>query len=82
MDQDELDPEPILIQHIGSSSLADRLDYGEGGSFSQPPADTRELRACVSYFDSFVPQGTAHAATAELSEELTRELYTDNHDRD
>ncbi|KIJ25061.1 hypothetical protein M422DRAFT_274011 [Sphaerobolus stellatus SS14] len=80
MDQDELDPEPIPIQHIGSSSLADRLDYGEGGSFSQPPADARELWACISYFDSFVPQGTVGASMAELSEELMRELYTDNHE--
>ncbi|KIJ37922.1 hypothetical protein M422DRAFT_259539 [Sphaerobolus stellatus SS14] len=80
MDQDELDPEPIPIQHTGSSSLADRLDYGEGGSFSQPPANARELRARISYFDSFVPQGTVRAATAELSEELTRELYAENHE--
>ncbi|KIJ51766.1 hypothetical protein M422DRAFT_244109 [Sphaerobolus stellatus SS14] len=80
MDQDELDPEPILIQHTGSSSLADRLDYGEGGSFSQPPADARELRARISYFDSFIPQGTVCASMAELSEELTRELYVDNHE--
>ncbi|KIJ38127.1 hypothetical protein M422DRAFT_259276 [Sphaerobolus stellatus SS14] len=75
---DEPDPEPILIQHTGSSSLADRLDYGEGGSFSQPPADTHELRARISYFDSLVPQGTVRASTAELSEELTCKLYTDN----
>ncbi|KIJ24677.1 hypothetical protein M422DRAFT_274481 [Sphaerobolus stellatus SS14] len=80
MDQDELDPEPIPIQHTGSSSLADRLDYGEGGSFSQPPADTRELQACISYFNSFIPQGTVCASTAELSEELTRELYADNNE--
>ncbi|KIJ43522.1 hypothetical protein M422DRAFT_253098 [Sphaerobolus stellatus SS14] len=80
MDQNELDPEPILVQHTGSSSLADRLDYGEGGSFSQPPADTRELQARISYFDSLVPQGTVRASTAELSEELTRELYADNHE--
>ncbi|KIJ53157.1 hypothetical protein M422DRAFT_242279 [Sphaerobolus stellatus SS14] len=78
MDQDEPDPEPIPIQHTGSSSLADRLDYGEGGSLSQPPANTRELQARVSYFDSLVPQGTVHASTAELSEELTRELYVEN----
>ncbi|KIJ40429.1 hypothetical protein M422DRAFT_256669 [Sphaerobolus stellatus SS14] len=78
MDQDEPDPEPIPIQHTGSSSLADRLDYGEGGSLSQPPADTRELQAHISYFDSLVPQGTVHAYTAELSEELTRELYANN----
>ncbi|KIJ49041.1 hypothetical protein M422DRAFT_246824 [Sphaerobolus stellatus SS14] len=78
MDQDEADPEPIPIQHTGSSSLADRLDYGEGGSFSQPPANPRELWARVSYFDSLVPQGTIRASTAELSEELTRELYAEN----
>ncbi|KIJ25034.1 hypothetical protein M422DRAFT_274072 [Sphaerobolus stellatus SS14] len=78
MDQDEPDPEPILIQSTGSSSLADRLDYGEGGSFSQPPADAHELRARISYFDSLVPQETVRASTAELSEELTRELYADN----
>ncbi|KIJ36840.1 hypothetical protein M422DRAFT_260707 [Sphaerobolus stellatus SS14] len=74
----EPDPELIPIQHTGSSSLADRLDYGEGGSFSQPPADTCELQACISYFDSLVPQGTVRASTAELSEELTRKLYADN----
>ncbi|KIJ50732.1 hypothetical protein M422DRAFT_245393 [Sphaerobolus stellatus SS14] len=67
--------EPVLL-----SPYADRLDYGEGGSFSQPPADARELQACISYFDSFVPQGTVRASTAELSEELTRELYTDNNE--
>ncbi|KIJ53424.1 hypothetical protein M422DRAFT_242579 [Sphaerobolus stellatus SS14] len=78
MDQDEPEPEPILIQRIGSSSLADRLDYGEGGSFSQPPANAHELRARISYFDSLVPQGTVRASTAELSEELTHELYADN----
>ncbi|KIJ33784.1 hypothetical protein M422DRAFT_264245 [Sphaerobolus stellatus SS14] len=78
MDQDEPDPDPIPIQHTGSSSLADRLDYGEGGSFSQPPADTRELQARISYFDSLVPQGTVRASTAELSKELTHELYADN----
>ncbi|KIJ52984.1 hypothetical protein M422DRAFT_242946 [Sphaerobolus stellatus SS14] len=80
MDQEELDPEPIPIQHTGSSSLADRLDYGEGGSFSQPPADARELRARISYFDSFVPQGTVRASMTELSEELTCELYAENHE--
>ncbi|KIJ22984.1 hypothetical protein M422DRAFT_276520 [Sphaerobolus stellatus SS14] len=80
MDQDELDPEPIPIQHTGLSSLADRLDYGEGGSFSQPPADARELWARISYLDSFVPQETVCASTAELSEELTRELYVDNNE--
>ncbi|KIJ43651.1 hypothetical protein M422DRAFT_252890 [Sphaerobolus stellatus SS14] len=80
MDQDELDDEPILIQHTGSSSLANRLDYGEGGSFSKPPADACELQARISYFDSFIPQGTVRASTAELSEELTRELYADNHE--
>ncbi|KIJ53840.1 hypothetical protein M422DRAFT_242104 [Sphaerobolus stellatus SS14] len=62
----------------GSSSLADRLDYGEGGSFSCPPADARELRACISYYDSLVPQGTARESTAELTEELTHNLYADN----
>ncbi|KIJ32843.1 hypothetical protein M422DRAFT_265333, partial [Sphaerobolus stellatus SS14] len=45
MDQDESDPEHIPIQHTGSSSLADRLDYGEGGSFSKPPSEAHELRA-------------------------------------
>ncbi|KIJ48326.1 hypothetical protein M422DRAFT_247653 [Sphaerobolus stellatus SS14] len=60
MDQDETDPEPNPIQPpAGSSSLADRLDYGEGGSFSRFPADTRELRARISYYDSLVPQRTA-----------------------
>ncbi|KIJ26289.1 hypothetical protein M422DRAFT_272677 [Sphaerobolus stellatus SS14] len=78
MDQDEPDPEPIPIQHTGSSSLADRLDYGEGGSFSKTPSDAHELRACISYFDSLAPQGTARASTAELTEELTRDLYTEN----
>ncbi|KIJ26310.1 hypothetical protein M422DRAFT_272655 [Sphaerobolus stellatus SS14] len=79
MDQDETDPEPTPIQPTaGSSSLADRLDYGEGGSFSCPPVDTHELRACISYYDSLVPQGTACESTAELTEELTRDLYTDN----
>ncbi|KIJ42844.1 hypothetical protein M422DRAFT_253943 [Sphaerobolus stellatus SS14] len=79
MDQDESDPEPTPIQPTaGSSSLANRLDYGEGGSFSRPPVDTRELRACISYYDSLVPQGTAHESTAELTEELTRDLYVDN----
>ncbi|KIJ49066.1 hypothetical protein M422DRAFT_246876 [Sphaerobolus stellatus SS14] len=35
MDQDETDPDPNPIQHAaGSLSLADRLDYEEGGSFS------------------------------------------------
>ncbi|KIJ28931.1 hypothetical protein M422DRAFT_269713 [Sphaerobolus stellatus SS14] len=66
--------------HTGSSSLANRLDYGEGGSFSQPPADACELQAHISYFDRFVPQGTVCASMAELSEELTRELYVDNHE--
>ncbi|KIJ53256.1 hypothetical protein M422DRAFT_242384 [Sphaerobolus stellatus SS14] len=75
MDQDEPDPEPTLSQPmVGSSSLANRLDYGEGGSFTCPPADARELRACISYFDSFVPQGTVRESTAEL----TTELYADN----
>ncbi|KIJ40443.1 hypothetical protein M422DRAFT_256690 [Sphaerobolus stellatus SS14] len=79
MDQDETDPEPTLIQPTaGSSSLADRLDYGEGGSFSHPPVDTHELWACISYYDSLVPQGTAHGSTAELTEELTCDLYGDN----
>ncbi|KIJ29028.1 hypothetical protein M422DRAFT_269644 [Sphaerobolus stellatus SS14] len=81
MDQDETDPEPNPIQHPdGSSSLADRLDYGEGGSFSHPPADAHELWARVSYFDSFVPQGTAHESTAEITEALTCDMYTDNHE--
>ncbi|KIJ25708.1 hypothetical protein M422DRAFT_273290 [Sphaerobolus stellatus SS14] len=71
MDQDESDPEPIPIQQAGSVSLTDRLDYGEGGSFSKPPSDAHELRARVSYFDSLAPQGTARASTAELTEELT-----------
>ncbi|KIJ52855.1 hypothetical protein M422DRAFT_242793 [Sphaerobolus stellatus SS14] len=62
----------------GSSSLADRLDYGEGGSFSRPPVDTRELQARISYYDSLVPQGTAHESTVELTEELTHNLYMDN----
>ncbi|KIJ47824.1 hypothetical protein M422DRAFT_248398 [Sphaerobolus stellatus SS14] len=79
MDQDKPDPEPYPIQHTaGSASLADRLDYGEGSSFSQPPADARELRACISYYDSLVSQGTTCASTAELTEELTRDLYTDH----
>ncbi|KIJ32267.1 hypothetical protein M422DRAFT_265931 [Sphaerobolus stellatus SS14] len=40
MDQDESDPEPTLSQPpVGSSSLADRLDYGEGGSLTHPPTD-------------------------------------------
>ncbi|KIJ22345.1 hypothetical protein M422DRAFT_277260 [Sphaerobolus stellatus SS14] len=44
MDQDETDPDPNPIQHAaGSLSLADRQDYGEGGSFSRPPADAHEL---------------------------------------
>ncbi|KIJ38044.1 hypothetical protein M422DRAFT_259449 [Sphaerobolus stellatus SS14] len=81
MDQDEVDPEPNPIQHTtGSSSLADRLDYGEGGSFSHPPADAHELRAQVSYFNSLVPQGTAHESTAEITEALTRDMYVDNHE--
>ncbi|KIJ44640.1 hypothetical protein M422DRAFT_251935 [Sphaerobolus stellatus SS14] len=38
MDQDETDTDPNPIQHAaGSLSLADRQDYGEGGSFSRPP---------------------------------------------
>ncbi|KIJ37337.1 hypothetical protein M422DRAFT_260286 [Sphaerobolus stellatus SS14] len=38
MDQDETDPDINPIQHTAeSSSLADRLDYGEGASFSRPP---------------------------------------------
>ncbi|KIJ32218.1 hypothetical protein M422DRAFT_266022 [Sphaerobolus stellatus SS14] len=78
MDQDEPDPEPIPIQHTGSSYLANTLDYGEGGSFSQPPADACELQARISYFDSLVPQGTVRASTVELSEELTCELYAEN----
>ncbi|KIJ25440.1 hypothetical protein M422DRAFT_273579 [Sphaerobolus stellatus SS14] len=79
MDQDETDPDPNPIQHAaGSSSLADRLDYGEGGSFSCPPADARELQARVSYYNSLVPQGTAHESTAEITEALTHDLYMDN----
>ncbi|KIJ49044.1 hypothetical protein M422DRAFT_246836 [Sphaerobolus stellatus SS14] len=40
MDQDESDPEPTLSPPpVGSSSLADRLDYREGGSLTRPPAD-------------------------------------------
>ncbi|KIJ50040.1 hypothetical protein M422DRAFT_245842 [Sphaerobolus stellatus SS14] len=75
MDQDESDPEPTLSQPpVGSSSLANRLDYGEGGSLTHPPADAQELRARISYFDSLVPQGTIHESTAEL----TVELYADN----
>ncbi|KIJ52071.1 hypothetical protein M422DRAFT_243657 [Sphaerobolus stellatus SS14] len=75
MDQDESDPEPTLSQSpVGSSSLADRLDYGEGGSLACPPADARELRARISYFDSLVPQGTICKSTVEL----TVELYADN----
>ncbi|KIJ54924.1 hypothetical protein M422DRAFT_241012 [Sphaerobolus stellatus SS14] len=58
MDQDESDPEPTLSQPpVGSSSLADRLDYGEGGSLACPPADAQELWARISYFGSLVPQG-------------------------
>ncbi|KIJ56334.1 hypothetical protein M422DRAFT_239557 [Sphaerobolus stellatus SS14] len=79
MDQDEPDPEPNPIQHsTGPSSLADRLDYGEGGSFSQPPADACELQARISYFDSLVPQGTTCASMVELTEELTHKLYMNN----
>ncbi|KIJ48882.1 hypothetical protein M422DRAFT_247251 [Sphaerobolus stellatus SS14] len=75
MDQDASDPEPTLSQPpVGSSSLADRLDYGEGGSFACPPTDAQELRARISYFDSLPPQGTIHESTAEL----TMELYADN----
>ncbi|KIJ40502.1 hypothetical protein M422DRAFT_256463 [Sphaerobolus stellatus SS14] len=56
MNQDESDPEPTLKQPpVGSSSLADRLDYGEGGSLTRPPADAHELQARISYFDSLVP---------------------------
>ncbi|KIJ46984.1 hypothetical protein M422DRAFT_249265 [Sphaerobolus stellatus SS14] len=81
MDQDETDPEPNPIQHTaGSSSLANRLDYGEGGSFLHPPADAHELWARVSYFDSLVPQGTACESTAEITEALTRDMYTDTHE--
>ncbi|KIJ38309.1 hypothetical protein M422DRAFT_258952 [Sphaerobolus stellatus SS14] len=83
MDQDEFDPEPEPdpIQHTaGSSSLADRLDYREGGSFSHPPADAHELQARVSYFDSLVPQGTARESTAEITEALTHDMYVDNHE--
>ncbi|KIJ40889.1 hypothetical protein M422DRAFT_256072 [Sphaerobolus stellatus SS14] len=75
MDQDESDPEPTLSQPTaGSSSLADRLDYGEGASFTCPPVDAHELLAHISYFDSLVPQGTV----CEFTAELTEELYTDN----
>ncbi|KIJ43481.1 hypothetical protein M422DRAFT_253374 [Sphaerobolus stellatus SS14] len=75
MDQDESDPEPTLSQPtVGSSSLADRLDYGEGGSLTHPPVDAQGLRARISYFDSLVPQGTVRTSTAEL----TTELYVDN----
>ncbi|KIJ25120.1 hypothetical protein M422DRAFT_273942 [Sphaerobolus stellatus SS14] len=75
MDQDESDPEPTLSQPpVGSSSLADRLDYGERGSLTCPPAGAHELRARIGYFDSLVPQGTVHESTAEL----TAELYADN----
>ncbi|KIJ53767.1 hypothetical protein M422DRAFT_242018 [Sphaerobolus stellatus SS14] len=57
MDQDESDPEPTLSQPpASSSSLADRLDYGEGGSLARPPADAQELQARISYFDSLVPR--------------------------
>ncbi|KIJ26558.1 hypothetical protein M422DRAFT_272381 [Sphaerobolus stellatus SS14] len=81
MDQDETDPESNPIQHTaGSSSLANRLDYGEGGSFSHPPADARKLRARISYYDSLVPQGTASESTAEITEALTRDMYADNHE--
>ncbi|KIJ53761.1 hypothetical protein M422DRAFT_242011 [Sphaerobolus stellatus SS14] len=75
MDQDESDPEPHLSQPpVGSSSLADRLDYGEGGSLTCPPADAHELQARISYFDSLVPQETICESTAEL----TAELYANN----
>ncbi|KIJ28093.1 hypothetical protein M422DRAFT_270671 [Sphaerobolus stellatus SS14] len=81
MDQDETDPESNPIQHTaGLSSLADRLDYGEGGSFLQPPADAWELQARISYYDSLVPQGTARESTAEITESLTCNLYADNHE--
>ncbi|KIJ30846.1 hypothetical protein M422DRAFT_267555 [Sphaerobolus stellatus SS14] len=82
--------EPYFVRHAtktiwnehtaGSSSLADKLDYGEGGSFSHPPADAHELWARVSYFDSLVPQGTACESTAEITEALTHDMYTDNHE--
>ncbi|KIJ28428.1 hypothetical protein M422DRAFT_270288 [Sphaerobolus stellatus SS14] len=79
MDQDEPDLDPNPIQHTaGSLSLADRLDYGEGGSFSCPPANAHELRARVSYYDSLVPQGTACESTAEITEALTHDLYAEN----
>ncbi|KIJ42770.1 hypothetical protein M422DRAFT_253852 [Sphaerobolus stellatus SS14] len=75
MDQDESDPDPTLSQPpVGSSSLADRLDYGEGGPLTRPPTDAHELWAHISYFDSLVPQGTICKSTAEL----TVELYADN----
>ncbi|KIJ31248.1 hypothetical protein M422DRAFT_267055 [Sphaerobolus stellatus SS14] len=81
MDQDETDPESNLIQHTaGSSSLDDRLDYGEGSSFSHPPADARELWAQISYYNSLVPQGMACESTVEITEALTRSIYVDNHE--
>ncbi|KIJ30153.1 hypothetical protein M422DRAFT_268399 [Sphaerobolus stellatus SS14] len=79
MDQDESDPEPAPSQSTaGSSSLADRLDYGEESVFSQPPVDARDLQECISYFDSLVPKGTACESTAEITEKLTHDLYADN----
>ncbi|KIJ43229.1 hypothetical protein M422DRAFT_253435 [Sphaerobolus stellatus SS14] len=46
MDQDESDPEPTLSQPTaGSSSLANRLDYGEGGSFTRPPGTVHKSTA-------------------------------------
>ncbi|KIJ53065.1 hypothetical protein M422DRAFT_243036 [Sphaerobolus stellatus SS14] len=75
MDQDEPDLEHTLSQPTaGSSSLANRLDYGEDMFFSCPPVDVQDLRERISYFDSTVPKGTECAST----EELTCDLYVDN----
>ncbi|KIJ42771.1 hypothetical protein M422DRAFT_253853 [Sphaerobolus stellatus SS14] len=57
-------------------------DYGEGSSFSRPPADAHELRARISYYDSLVPQGTARESTVELTEELTRDFNNPASDRE
>ncbi|KIJ33068.1 hypothetical protein M422DRAFT_265101 [Sphaerobolus stellatus SS14] len=66
MDQDEPDPEHTSSQPTaGSSSLADRLDYGEDGFFSCPPVDVQDLRERTSYFES------------TSTEELTHDLYAD-----
>ncbi|KIJ33959.1 hypothetical protein M422DRAFT_263917 [Sphaerobolus stellatus SS14] len=81
MDQDEVDPETNPIQHTtGPLLLANRLDYGERGSFLHPPANAHELWAQVSYFNSLVPQGTAHESNVEFTEALTRNMYVDNHE--